>query len=511
MCNEFDCNGVVDEDVANKVDTICDAECRTMKETLIQNFTTTEAAMNEMYDQNINDTSEVIDMLSKNSLALTEIGKFVQQWREEMHDPTALTTKLQKQIDEAQTAGLLDPTVAADLKKNVASAIEINPGAPQNSITSVIDNVNKAIRQSKDVKKEELDTYESGKAALKNYGPTALREIRGMTATDRLSKSADAVGGIFTAVTKFQSGDEVQIVSGCLDLANSVAQFLPPPASLVTSTFSGVFNLFTGGPPDPSNQQVIDGLNNTINRGFAHQKNFLEKKFGEQMNLIRVEFQKLEAVIKDEFELLTDNVRNYIDQNHLRRVKNDALSQLEAVEEKLIFIKRYSNVDVPDEVAHSIDRQIATLSTTRYSALSKTSFEDLCTGILDDDYGVSKETRRKYCATLLYAYLIVEQDRSIVLLQLIAVLEKTVLRESIDGYLEVYHHRKNEVEEFVQKTVLEEEMGCSLFNPQGGAPVLTFTQIQEISIYIESLSMAFNGSINAFQNKQDCSRKYLQT
>ena len=89
-------------------------------------------------------------------------------------------------------------------------------------------------------------------------------------------------------------------------------------------------------------------------------------------------------------------------------------------------------------------------------------------------------------------------------------LERTPLRKSNEGYLELYYHRKNELVDFVKSDVLADEIGCSLFNPVAGPPVLTPTQISEISTYIEHQSSAFIGSIQTFQNRKDCSREYQQ-
>ena len=518
------CTGVVDDAVANKLDAICTGDCKVIKQKAINDFNATAAAIDKLYDDNINKTSEDIVMLTKSSAALTSISKTFQLFREEMHDPDVLTKRLHKQIEDAKKAGLLDRRVANELKKNVASSLEIDPSAPQNSIESVIANVNKAIRQSQGIQKKELAGIEKKQKQALEYKDTAIREIRSMTKTDALSKGANAVGGVLTAVTKFQSGNEIQVVSGCLDIANSIAQFLPPPASLVTETVSGIFNLFAGGPPDPSNQQVIDEVKNAINKGFAHQRNFLEKKFAEHMNLIRVEFAKLENVISKQFSQLGENIaegfaaqRNFISQkfteDHLRKVKNEALAQLEAIEEKKLFIDKYKNGDIKEvALAQSIDRQIAALSNTRYSSLSKTTFEDICPAILDEKYPVSKTVTRKYCATLLYTYLMVEQDRNFVLFELTQVLARTSLRRLEDGFLDVLDHRKSEVTKFVKNIVLEKKVGCSLFNPQSGTPVLTDKQITEITTYIKYLNEeTFTGSIDAFKKRTDCPSKYLKT
>ena len=62
------------------------------------------------------------------------------------------------------------------------------------------------------------------------------------------------------------------------------------------------------------------------------------------------------------------------------------------------------------EGANVVDRHIAALSNTRFSALSKTNFEDICVYTFPYEYE-SLQVERDYCATLLYTYLMVEEDR----------------------------------------------------------------------------------------------------
>ena len=62
------------------------------------------------------------------------------------------------------------------------------------------------------------------------------------------------------------------------------------------------------------------------------------------------------------------------------------------------------------EAASAVDRQIATLSNTRFSALSKTNFEDICIDKFPNERE-KLQVQREYCATLLYTYLMVEEDR----------------------------------------------------------------------------------------------------
>ena len=517
LCGVLDCNDIVNSGVENKIGKNCGEECKAIREKAERDLNKTAAAIDKIYDQNINKTSAAVVNFQKASLGLKELGKFAQKLRQEAYSSATQLEMLKTKITKAKDDGVFNEEMATLMKEKVSGVMGMSDTGSstfaEDSLKNVIDSVDKVIREKQDENIKDWNLYTNGKEISKNYVKKAGRELRGMSATDGLTKAADGIAGLASGVGKIMdaSGDGLKVVGGVLDIMSAASVLLPPPASLVTSTFSGIFNLFAGGPPDATNQQVIDELKNDIKRGFAHQKNFLEKKFAEHANLIREEFQKLENKIKDQLEQLGKTVKKYMDEDHLRKVKNDALAQMEAVEEKLVFIKQYNNAKVTDNVAQSIAREISALSSTRYSALSKTTFEDICPGILDDKYAESKTVRRKFCATLLYTYLIVEQDRNIVLMQLIAVLQNTPLRKSNEGYLEVYYHRKNEMEEFVTRTVLKDNVGCSLFNPQAGTPVLTHQQITEISNYIETLSKSFHGSINAFRKKNDCPRKYLQT
>ena len=120
-------------------------------------------------------------------------------------------------------------------------------GAPQNSVDSVIQNVNKAIRQGRREARKELSYIKGSKQAVKDYASTAFSEIKVMTKYDKIANGAAASGDIASAVQKFASGDTQKIISGCLDLANAAANFLPPPASILTGTIASVANIFLGG------------------------------------------------------------------------------------------------------------------------------------------------------------------------------------------------------------------------------------------------------------------------
>ena len=70
-----------------------------------------------------------------------------------------------------------------------------------------------------------------------------------MTTVDNFSKASDTAGHLASGINTLieSSGDTMQIISGCLDMASALTTFLPPPVSTITSTVSGIFNMFLGG------------------------------------------------------------------------------------------------------------------------------------------------------------------------------------------------------------------------------------------------------------------------
>ena len=589
LCGTTSCKNVFSEEVEEKIEPHCNDPCKERKMKTDRDLIEIETNVTQLYDKKIKKKKDEIVWLEKSAKACSLLSKAALDLRQLNYDPEKQERILHRKIDDAVREGLLEPSIGEDLKKKTSSALEIDPSAPAasdtNSVKTTYDSVHKAIRLRQGICKKEEKGLKKRKLQGINYLNTIKREttLTSMNA-DAASKTLGATGSILSGVSKLMEAEEEtddgekakKIIGGVLDIANAAAQFLPPPASLVTETAVGIFDVVAGAPPDPSNQQVIDEVKFAIESGFARQQVYLERKFEEHLENITGQFNELEGVMKEEFQKMEslmerefqkldekiedgfnnlddtinavsenlnnsinkgfEDLKNFTDkhfedqkhfidnefeylrhyiapkftEDHLRRVKNDALAQLEALLEKQAFIEHYRNDEIDDiSIANSIDRQVATLANTHSSALIKTTFEDICPYILDSSYVVSKTALRQYCASLLYTYLTIEQDRTIVLMQLITVLEKSPLRKNNEGYLKVHHHQKNEIMKFVRETVLNEDIGCSLFRPALGTPVLTNQQMTQISTYIEMLSKDFKGSMNAFRDKADCPRMSL--
>ena len=104
------------------------------------------------------------------------------------------------------------------------------------------------------------------RSTLKEYAAQTKKGIKGMSNTDKLSRSAEGTGLVLNAVSKFASTDGMSdldaaltITSGVLDVMTAVSAFLPPPISTITPIISGIFGMFLPGPPPSPSLAAIKG------------------------------------------------------------------------------------------------------------------------------------------------------------------------------------------------------------------------------------------------------------
>lgn len=103
-----------------------------------------------------------------------------------------------------------------------------------------------------------------------------------MSNVEKLTKGLTALNKVLEAGPKLLSHDGWKIASGVVDLADAIAQFLPPPASVVTGTISGLLGIFTGEGAKPTTEDVIQ-------KGFEEQKAFISEQFSRQAEAIQKE------------------------------------------------------------------------------------------------------------------------------------------------------------------------------------------------------------------------------
>ena len=82
------------------------------------------------------------------------------------------------------------------------------------------------------------------KLALKAKFAKVKNGIKTMGNAENVAKAARAAGKAATGLSKFITArksdgsiDEKKVIGGVLDVVDSVASFLPPPASIITGTY----------------------------------------------------------------------------------------------------------------------------------------------------------------------------------------------------------------------------------------------------------------------------------
>ena len=118
-----------------------------------------------------------------------------------------------------------------------------------------------------------------------------------MSKMELFGKGSHAVGSVLGSIGKFEaknpdgSVNAVKVVSGVADIVDSIGNFLPPPASLITGPISSIFNIFTAA---PSTTEVIK-------KEFEKQEKFINEKFAEQQEFISQKAEELKWFVADQF------------------------------------------------------------------------------------------------------------------------------------------------------------------------------------------------------------------
>ena len=108
--------------------------------------------------------------------------------------------------------------------------------------------------------------------------------------TELINKVGNAVGSISSAIDKFKESSDVKMVlSGVLDVATAISEFLPEPANAIMGPLAAVFNgLFGIGGSGPTPEEVI-------REEMSKMKRYLEKEFAKLHEAI----EKTEKVARD--------------------------------------------------------------------------------------------------------------------------------------------------------------------------------------------------------------------
>ena len=342
---------------------------------------------------------------------------------------------LLKRIDKGRKEGYLTEKQSVEMKNHI-----------NNGDISAIHEV--ALRHDKELetRKKQYLKKKGKRERLKAGFKSWKNGLKSMSKMEQISKSASAVASVLRAVDKFGaknpdgSPNAIEIVSGVTDIANTVATFLPPPASAVTGTVSGILSMFGAG--GPSTEEVVK-------EEFAKMKEFTLELFREQNKFISSKFEEQAELIRDQ----TAKIISYMDQQTRTIISKifDSTAEIKSyIESFKDFIIKEGIKTLKDEVnaLHTtVDKHLVSINETRYEIIN-----DATAHLLVSFWGTFKEDKfekvkemfistcleskalqlpyysiieNRLCTNILYTILVINTKRETLLNSLILMLSQS--------------------------------------------------------------------------------------
>ena len=394
------------------------------------------------FQANINTAASVFETLSSTPY----------EWTEAMTDPVALKQSFTEKVEAAVPAKISEEQ-ALKMKAAIDDAFSFNPTVLA-SKEEMIYSINTQLALEIANKKMLNDGLNTTRKMMIHYGSETVRRLKGISTVDALTKTTVAAESITSAIGKFEQGGALNVVSGVVDITSAVATILPPPASIVTETLSGILGIFMPGAGGPSNQDVI----NAISQEFADQKIFIEEQFAEQQKFI-----------KEQFEEAITNIQDFQFQNELSAVLSHSTSLLDDLQIKQAYL-----FSIDDEVAltaHELTRVTAELNLlddTKDTSIIREYFKTYCldNAIMKNPIQDSSQ-EVQMCLIILYNYFTIEKYRDMLLVRFLSIrnLEDDT-SEVTEAYWAVQAERKSQVLEFINEIEANAGDGLQTFEDE---------------------------------------------
>ena len=582
-----------DNSVVDRLGQSCDEdeECLTLKIQTLEVVIAAEEDSEAFYDQEIERKTEAVNHW-KNRLDQTSdvVEQLAVDWGDVVNQQTdpavtkeQLTTMLKSKccnwhIDDTadeefmayresntiNTGGTLDWQTYKVMQAKVDNALSFDPLYPATQ-AEIVASTKIALQKREREAVRELDTLSNAKAQTANYIKSTWPGIKAMSRDEKIEKAATALGLAMGGVAKFgtvnddmtDSEKALRIASGVADIASAVAEFLPPPASIVTGSISSMISIFDS---TPSTEDVV-------REQFAIMKDFMGEKFEEQRQFIDGKFEDQQQFIKDSFlkqqdfidgkiddltskldennvvqyklyqlqlenlqdqkntiiqaiESLNDNIDDAIDElkdfyqnEKMVEISIDAESILAEIEEKLYFLQADDNTNVDDHIADAIDRRINTMGRTYEVNRIKNNFEAFCVNNQLRSQCKQTALQKSLCFGIAYAYFSIEKNRHTTLLGLINLLQGTVYRNINVRYLEVIELRTTELIDWTSDIFQDKDIVCPMFYMEthlwldDDHMAMTYNHLSEMNPYLkEYLADLSFDKCKAWQEKfrKDC-------
>lgn len=411
----------IDAALKEKVDGACNEACETAKQTALVKLEGVKDIIEE------NDKIVKHLRIAKNIMGQLKAGML--KYRNEKNDREGIRTGYLGNIAKSG----LNAEMKGKLNFAFNEAMNIQGGGGtarwDADYETIIANAN---REMDTMEKKRIYAENKGNVLKANYLNTK-RYIGRLSNPEKLQKAGNALGHLMSAIPKLQSGETEEVISGGLDIVNGVAEFLPPPASVVTGTISGIFNSIfgVGGP----------SLEQKIKDQFSKQKEFLDR-----------EFNSLQAKVDRKFAAQTDEILRNRLHAAAKEMKNNQAAFDVLINEHLTFLKPIEDGnDIDSDTMIFIGTQISMFEGTVSGHRTRAFMREYCNNNQDPDLV-------NICFVLFYYHLETERMRDIVLTKLMLIYRRTDMHQDVVlGKLNVQKERRRVTRNFIEEVLNDKD------------------------------------------------------
>ena len=432
------------DDIEDKVKENCGLDCENDQKEAIKKVEEVENGIEKVFNDQIKKAEEGKDNIDK----LIEVFGNIKEEIEKIPNETEEEKKarIKGQRDKALTE--------LESKKKVLPELEYNhmkrkiENANDDDVERVIEDTEKELTKQKNLYEKKGSEIESRKEKAKEVFKKTKKGIKSMSTAENLGKAANAATSFKSAYDKFskkedcgenkdcKKRDVMNKISGALDIASGLAEFAPPPASIVTGAVSQIFGMFM--PSEPS-------TNDIIKEGFAEQKILIKNQFKEQKAFIETEFE-------EQTEELKEAINEALDKKSLRDVQINAKAlEFYFKQSEMILESAASASQLSERIIDSLTSGADVLSNTDEVFAIQEFISHFCKPILGQK---RLPKAAKYCMVVITAFIEMDQQRSIIMTSIINLLlqsELPLAKTKAGGYAKVETLWKQNRKNWVQK------------------------------------------------------------
>ena len=215
--------------IEKKISDQCDGTCQDLKQGITGDMEDIEKKANKIFFEEEKKAGKTIKKLN-------EMSKKFATMHMAMVDKTTLAgvNKLNADFQEVIQKSDLSAKDKADLVKSTNNAAAKGPNGFKNSVESAV-----LSKSSETTAKKRKIT--SRRVAFKASISKAKKGVKKYGSAGSMAKASRAAAGAARGISKFMSArkpdgsiDEKKVVGGVLDVVDTIATFLPPPASIIT-------------------------------------------------------------------------------------------------------------------------------------------------------------------------------------------------------------------------------------------------------------------------------------